>query len=81
MLVLLSAKLAEKIAAAVATQKAELEALRKKKNAAEAKALKLKGELVTQKTAYGVTAKDLEISYKLLAGAQSLFEKRLGVGS
>ena len=75
---MLSAELAEKIAAAVAAQKAELEALRREKNAAKPEALKLKGELVSQKAAYEVTAKDLEMSYKLLAGAQSLFEKRSG---
>ena len=65
----------------MAAQKAEFEALRKEKNTTEAEALKLKGELVSQKAAYEVTARDLEISYKLFAGAQSLFEKRSCAGS
>ena len=42
---------------------------------------KLQGQLQSQKATFEVTSKDLDISYKVLAGAQSLLSKCPDCGS
>ena len=55
--------------------------LRTDKDKLEIEVDKLQGQLQSQKATFEVTSKDLDISYKLLAGAQSLFSKCPGCGS
>ena len=55
--------------------------LRTDKDKLEIEVDKLQGQLQSQKATFEVTSKDLDISYKLLAGAQSLFSKCPDYGS